>query len=98
MNIFNNWGDNNIFIIKTINFRKYLDKYKETSGLYPKDLQEIGKKYHQKTFLTKNELYDLAHLNSTRSSYHVKKNSPERVEKVTLIAYKIDREFSQLVL
>ena len=86
------------FNIKTINFSKYLDKYKETSGLYPKDLQEIGKKYHQKSFLTKNELYDLAHLNSTRSSYHVKKNPAERVEKVTKIAYQIEHEFSQLAL
>jgi len=28
--------------IKTINFSKYLEKYKETTGLYPQDLREIG--------------------------------------------------------
>jgi len=84
--------------IKTINFSKYLDKYEDSSGLYPQDLMNIGKKYHKKSFLTKDELYKLAHLNSTRSSYHVKKNPADRVEKVTKIAYEIEHEFSKLFL
>ena len=84
--------------IKTINFSKYLEKYEDSSGLYPQDLMKIGKKYHEKSYLTKDELYKLAHLNSTRSSYHVKKNPADRVEKVTKIAYKIEHEFSKIAL
>src|SRR6056297_2909436 len=86
------------FKIKTIDFEKYLKEYDQTTGLYPEELMKIGKKYHKKGYLTKEELYQLAHLNSTRSSYHVKKNPARRVEKVTEIAYKINHEFSQLVL
>ena len=84
--------------MKTIDFTKYLELYPETSGLYPEKLQEIGDKYHQKVYLTKDELYDLAHLNSTRSSYHVKKNPSGRVEKVTEIAYKIEDDFAKIAL
>jgi thermostable 8-oxoguanine DNA glycosylase len=84
--------------MQTINFSKYLDKYSETSGLYPEELEEIGDKYHTKNYLTQGELYDLAHLNSTRSSYHVKKNPPKRVEKVTKAAYQLDDNFCQLAL
>ena len=40
----------------------------------------------------------MAHLNSTRSSYHVKKNPDKRVEKVTELAYKTDYEFAKLAL
>lgn len=87
-----------VIIIKTLDFAKYLSEYEDTSGLYPDELQEIGDKYRKKSFLTKEELYQLAHLNSTRSSYHVKKNPAERVQKVTEIAYNIDDDFCQLVL
>jgi thermostable 8-oxoguanine DNA glycosylase len=48
--------------------------------------------------LTKEELYNLAHLNSTRSSYHVKKNPASRVEKVTEIAYGISDDFAKIAL
>ena len=84
--------------IKTIDFDKYLAAYDDTTGLYPDKLQQIGDKYHNKGYMNKDELYQLAHLNSTRSSYHVKKNPQERVKKVTEIAYKIDDDFCQLVL
>ncbi|HKL75303.1 MAG TPA: hypothetical protein VJ881_04470 [Halanaerobiales bacterium] len=84
--------------MKTINYSEYLDEYSNTNGLYPEELIEIGKKYHKKGYLTKNELYQLAHLNSTRSSYHVKKNPEGRVEKVTEVAYNIDDEFCELTL
>lgn len=84
--------------MNTINYSKYLDEYSNTSGLYPEELQKIGEKYHKKGYLHKDELYELAHLNSTRSSYHVKKNPAERVEKVTEVAYNIDDEFCKLLL
>ena len=84
--------------IKKIDFKKYLDLYPQSSGLYPEKLKEIGRKYHKLGFMSRNDLYDLAHLNSTRSSYHVKKNPEKRVKEVTKIAYSIDHEFSQIVL
>jgi len=40
----------------------------------------------------------LAHLNSTRSSYHVEKNPAERVEKVTGAAYQLEDDFCRLAL
>lgn len=84
--------------IKVIDFEKYLKEYDQTTGLYPKELMKIGEKYHQKGYLTKDELYQLAHLNSTRSSYHVKKNPASRVEKVTEAAYQIEDDFCRLAL
>ena len=84
--------------IKIIDFNKYLKEYEKTTGLYPEELMEIGEKYHDKTYLTKDELYQLAHLNSTRSSYHVKRNPEGRVEKVTEAAYQLNDDFCRLVL
>lgn len=87
-----------MFLINTIDFEKYLAEYQNTTGLYPSKLMKIGEKFHQKGYLKKEELYQLAHLNSTRSSYHVKKNPAERVEKVSEIVYKLDDDFSKLAL
>jgi thermostable 8-oxoguanine DNA glycosylase len=84
--------------IKLINFERYLKEYEETTGLYPEELMNIGEKYHDKAYLTKDELYQLAHLNSTRSSYHVKRNPEGRVEKVTRAAYSLDDDFCRLAL
>jgi len=84
--------------IKTIDFKKYLDEYENTNGLYPDELMKIGELYHEKGYLSKDELYQLAHLNSTRSSYHVKKNPEDRVEKVTEVAYSIKDDFCRLAL
>ncbi|MFP4020773.1 MAG: hypothetical protein ACLFUK_04130 [Halanaerobium sp.] len=84
--------------INTIDFKRYLKKYDETTGLYPEELMKIGEKYHSKDYLTKEELYQLAHLNSTRSSYHVKKNPKSRVEKVTEAAYQLEDDFCRLAL
>ncbi|KXS45515.1 MAG: PHP domain-containing protein [Candidatus Frackibacter sp. T328-2] len=84
--------------IGSIDLNKYLQLYPNTSGLYPAKLQELGAEYHKKGYMTKDELYRLAHLNSTRSSYHVKKNSLYRVEKITEIVYQLEDEFAQLTL
>ncbi len=84
--------------MKKIDIAKYLEKYDDTSGLYPEQLQEIGLQYHNKGYLTRDELYELAHLNSTRSSYHVNKNPALRVEKVTGAAYKLKDDFCRLAL
>ena len=85
-------------MLESIDFKKYLEIYPDRAGLYPQKLEEIGRMYHQKGYLSKEELYQLAHLNSTRSSYHVKRNPEGRVEKVTEIAYNVNDEFSKLAL
>ncbi|MGM0472072.1 MAG: PHP domain-containing protein [Bacillota bacterium] len=84
--------------VELINFNKYLKLYPQTSGLYPQQLQELGTAYHQKGYLTKEELYDLAYLNSTRSAYHIKKNGADRIKQITELVYQLDDEFSQLSL
>ena len=84
--------------IKKIDFEKYLKEYDQTTGLFPEELMKIGEKYHSKGYLTKAELYQLAHLNSTRSSYHVKRNPEGRIEKVTEVAYNIENDFCRLAL
>ncbi|ADO77265.1 hypothetical protein Hprae_1114 [Halanaerobium praevalens DSM 2228] len=84
--------------MEVIDFKKYLKKYDQTTGLYPKKLKQIGKKYHAQSYLTRAELYQLAHLNSTRSSYHVKRNPINRVKKVTKAAYKLEDIFCKLAL
>ncbi|MCK8824161.1 PHP domain-containing protein [Fuchsiella alkaliacetigena] len=84
--------------IEMIDFNKYLALYPQTSGLYPQKLAAIGQKYHQQGYLTKEQLYQLAYLNSTRSAYHVKKNAGYLVKKVTQEVYQLEEEFLQLEL
>ncbi len=84
--------------MQTINFARYLSEYEDTSGLYPQELQNLGDKYHEKGYLSKEELYELAHLNSTRSSYHVRKNPVSRVKSVTEAAYQLQDDFCRLAL
>ena len=77
---------------------KYLDFYTETQGLLPEKLEEYRESYEKKGFLNREELYELAFESSTRSAYHVKKNSKERCKKVTSNLFKIDDDFSQIAL
>ncbi len=84
--------------MELIDFEKYLAIYPDTAGLYPDKLKKIGDEYHEKGYLTREELYQLAHLNSTRSSYHVKKNDKGLVIEVSKTAYELESEFCKLAL
>lgn len=77
---------------------KYLEYYDKTQGLLPEKLKEYRDKYQEKGFLTQQDLYELAYESSTRSAYHVRKNSEERCRKVTSNLSKLEDDFSQIAL
>jgi thermostable 8-oxoguanine DNA glycosylase len=75
-----------------------LDYYSETQGLLPETLEEFGEKYREQGYLTQDQLYEIAYESSTRSAYHVRKNSEERCRKVTENVLKLDDDFSKIAL
>ncbi|MFB6115378.1 MAG: hypothetical protein ABEK04_03720 [Candidatus Nanohalobium sp.] len=75
-----------------------LDYYSETQGLLPERLEEFGEKYREQGHLTQDQLYEIAYESSTRSAYHVRKNSEERCRKVTENVLKLDDDFSKIAL
>jgi thermostable 8-oxoguanine DNA glycosylase len=78
---------------------KYLDYYTETQGLLPEKLEEYRQKLEENGYLTREELYELAYESSTRSAYHVKKNSEERCREVTSNLFKLEgSDFSQIAV
>jgi thermostable 8-oxoguanine DNA glycosylase len=78
---------------------KYLDHYTETQGLLPEKLEEYRHKLEENGYLTREELYELAYESSTRSAYHVKKNSEERCREVTSNLFKLEgSDFSQIAV
>lgn len=75
-----------------------LDRYDDTQGLMPEFLQNIGEEYREQGYLTRSQLYDIAYESSTRSAYHVKKNTKNRCEEVTENAVKVNGDFSKIHL
>ena len=78
--------------------QRNLEYYSETQGLLPEFLEEYGEKYREKGYLTQDQLYEIAYESSTRSAYHVRKNSEERCRKVTENVLKLDDDFSKIAL
>ncbi len=76
----------------------YLDAYERTQGVLPERLDEIGATYREQGYLTRDQLYDLAYENSTRSAYHVESNPPERCREVTANVRRVDGDFSKIQL
>ncbi|QSG05606.1 hypothetical protein [Halapricum desulfuricans] len=76
----------------------YLDAYEQTQGVLPERLEEIGAAYREQGHLTRDQLYDLAYENSTRSAYHVESNPPERCREVTANVLAVDGDFSKIRL
>lgn len=76
----------------------YLDAYEQTQGVLPERLEEIGAAYREQGHLTRDQLYDLAYENSTRSAYHVESNPPERCREVTENVLAVDGDFSKIQL
>jgi len=75
-----------------------LNRYDDTQGLLPERLEEIGEQYREQGQLTREQLYDLAYENSTRSAYHVESNPPERCIEVTRNVHRVDGDFSKIQL
>ncbi|MCU4719699.1 hypothetical protein [Halapricum hydrolyticum] len=76
----------------------YLNAYEQTQGVLPERLEEIGAAYREQGYLTRDQLYDLAYENSTRSAYHVESNPPERCREVTANVLAVDGDFSKIQL
>ncbi|QGA80609.1 hypothetical protein [Candidatus Nanohalobium constans] len=77
---------------------KYLEYYRKTQGVLPEKIQEFGEKYREQGFLTQDQLYDIAFESSTRSAYHVRKNSEGRCREVTENVLNVEGDFSQISL
>ena len=77
---------------------KNLEYYTRTQGVLPEKLEGFGEKYREQGYLTRKQLYDIAYESSTRSAYHVEKNSEGICREVTENVLKIEGDFSQIQL
>lgn len=77
---------------------KYLDYYSETQGVLPEKIEQYGEEYRRQSFLTQNQLYEIAYESSTRSAHHVRKNPEHRCREVTQNVRKIEGDFSKITL
>jgi hypothetical protein len=75
-----------------------LDRYAETQGVLPEQLDEFGDDYRSQGYLTRDQLYDIAYESSTRSAYHVRNNPERRCREVTRNARAVDGDFSAVHL
>ena len=82
----------------TFNVERYLELYSETQGLMPEKLEEYGEKFRGQGFLTQDQLYEIAYDSSTRSAYHVRKNSEEICREVTRNILEAEGDFSKIAL
>lgn len=80
------------------NVEKYLELYSETQGLIPEKLEEYGEKFRRQGFLTQDQLYEIAYESSTRSAYHVRKNSENICKEVTGNILEAEGDFSKIAL
>ncbi len=77
---------------------EYMDYYSETQGVLPERLEEFGEAYRTQGYLTREQLYEIAYESSTRSAYHVKKNSEEVCREVTRNVLNVEGDFSKIAL
>ncbi|MEF8756640.1 MAG: hypothetical protein V5A33_00225 [Halobacteriales archaeon] len=76
----------------------YLEYYEQTQGVLPERLAAVGESYREQGHLTRDQLYELAYENSTRSAYHVERNPPERCREVTENVLAVEGDFSKIRL
>ena len=78
--------------------QRYLEKYSETQGVLPEKLEEWGDIYREQGNLNREQLYEIAFMSSTRSAYHVRKNSEKLCEEVTRNVLRVKGDFSKIGL
>ena len=76
----------------------HLERYRETQGVLPERLEALGTSYRDQGYLTRDQLYELAYENSTRSAYHVETNPEARCREVTANVLAVDGDFSKVQL
>jgi thermostable 8-oxoguanine DNA glycosylase len=84
--------------MKTEFIEENLEVYSETQGVLPEKLEEFGDKYREQGYLTQEQLYEIAYESSTRSAYHVRKNTEERCREVTQNVLEVEGDFSKIAL
>lgn len=77
---------------------EYLDHYDQTQGVSPERLESYGETYRAQTYLTRDQLYEIAYESSTRSAYHVQNNPEQRCREITRDARVVTSDFSQVHL
>ena len=77
---------------------EYLEQYRETQGVLPERLESIGARYREQGHLDRDQLYELAYENSTRSAYHVERNPRDRCREVTANVLAVEGDFSKIQL
>jgi hypothetical protein len=77
---------------------EYLDFYEQTQGMPPEWLASFGDSYHEQGYLTREQLYEIAHESSSRSAYHVRNNPADRCREVTRDVRAVDGDFSKIQL
>ncbi|WP_181685133.1 hypothetical protein [Halorhabdus salina] len=75
-----------------------LDRYGDTQGVLPDQLDDIGERYREQGHLTRDQLYELAYETATRSAYHVKSNPEARCVEVTRNVRRVEGDFSKVHL
>lgn len=78
--------------------KENLEYYSQTQGLVPSELDKHGQKYHKKGFLSREQLYEIAFMSSSRSAYHVRKNSESKCEEVTADLLRVEGDYSKIAL
>ena len=76
----------------------HLERYRETQGVLPERLEALGTSYRDQGDLTRDQLYELAYENSTRSAYHVETNPEARCREVTANVLAVEGDFSKVHL
>ena len=75
-----------------------LEYYEETQGVLPEKIKEFGEIYEEQGCFTREQLYRIAYESSTRSAYHVKKNSEDACREVTENLGRVEGDFSKIAL
>ena len=75
-----------------------LERYDHTQGLLPEKLEEFGDEFKKQGFLTRDQFYKIAYESSTRSAYHVKKNSEDLCHQVSSNVLEVNGDFSKIQL
>jgi len=78
--------------------KKYLKYYIDTQGVLPGKIEDFGEKYRSQGYLTRNQLYQIAYESSTRSAYHVNKNSKKVCKEVTKNILDVEGDYSKIGL
>jgi thermostable 8-oxoguanine DNA glycosylase len=75
-----------------------LAAYDESGGVARERLDTFADWYREQGHFTREQLYEIAYENSTRSAYHVERNPPERCVEVTQNLDRVDGDFSKIQL